>query len=254
MKVNSLKSRIILISGLITVLLVVALSVANNLTQQELNAYHSERAVKSKFVLWRKIVNEQISAMEAELFALTRNKAALEALANRDRDSLASAIKPMFNRLSATKTVSALVVSDASGNALFASDSSVSSVSSDLVEKALRGGKLERGIVSSKKGEMFTSFVFPIYSKPGKPIGTGVLLNHLQPALNEFKENDSAEVFVLDENGNVKYKTNSSLLSEVDYELPKLGEATLSEARAQEGIYSVAIHRVRTNSTYPVTW
>lgn len=244
MESTTLKGRIIFVSGIITLTVVLALSVANNLTRQEQESYHNDRTVKSKFVLWHKIVNEQISKMEAELFALTRNANALGALASKNSGALKDAVKPMFNRLSATNVISAMQITDDNGTILYAdNDSAGGKTSNHLVFEALREGKLKRGIVRNN-GQVFTAFVFPIYSKPGKAIGSGILLNHLQPAVNDFKHNDNAEVFVLDSKGKAEYQTHESLLSTIKYVLPEPGASSLSVAHADNKIYSVTIHPI----------
>ena len=71
-------------------------------------------------------------------------------------------------------------------------------------------------------GKLVTIFAFPLFNR-GKPIGVGVFMRELQPAIEDFKENDKSENYIVDGNGQMEYGTDFDLLDNLDITFPELG-------------------------------
>ena len=221
-----LRTRVIALVGAVVVLVVVALWTAAALVQNETQERYRDLAVTSKAILWKKIVSGELNAMEGELFSVTRSKAVIEALTRGAHDQIAGAIKPAFNRLSASQVLTGLQVTDSRARVVFSAPESLP-VALTLVRDALEQGKVKRGLVRGVGGKLTAVVAFPLYVRTGAPVGAGVFVRDLGQAVADFKLNDSAEVFVLRADGQPEYATDENLLGQLQFALPKPGTSDL---------------------------
>jgi methyl-accepting chemotaxis protein len=239
-----LRTRVIALVGVVVVLVVAALWIAAALVQSETQERYRELAVSSKAILWKKIVSSELNAMEGEVFSVTRSRTVIEALTNGEYGPIAGAIKPAFNRLSASDVLSGLQVTDARARAVFSAPDSLAS-NLKLVRDALEQGKIKRGLVRGVGGELMAVVAFPLYARPGAPVGAGVFIRDLGHAVADFKLNDSAEVFVLRGDGKREYATDETLLEQLGFTLPELGASDLQRVAHNGRTYAVAVQPLR---------
>jgi len=168
----------------------------------------------AKKVLWNKIVSSRIEAMSSGLFAITRNQESLDAIVAGDGSRLGAALLPTYNRLSATKVITKLQVTDSSGRILYNSAGDTgSNTSMALVRQALQEGKILEGIQRDDAGKLSAAYVFPLYVKTGRPIGAGVFMASLDGAISDFKHSDSADAFIVSDNAELEYASDDDLWS-----------------------------------------
>jgi methyl-accepting chemotaxis protein len=166
----------------------------------------------AKKVLWDKIVSSRIESMSSGLFAVTRNQESLNAIVAGDGERLGAALLPTYNRLSATKVITKLQITDKDGRILYNSGGDAGAVTSMvLVKQALKQGKMIEGIQRDDEGKLSAAYVFPLYIKTGRPIGTGIFIASLDGAIADFKSSDGADLFITSDDGSLEYASDQEL-------------------------------------------
>jgi methyl-accepting chemotaxis protein len=250
----ALKTRIILATFLVTLLVAISLIVANRASLQEVEQRFSDAAVTGKKVLWRKIVSIQLNSMEANLTSVTRNRDALKALRDADRDQLKEDALPTFNRLSSSGVITRMQLVGPDGTVLFsAPESAAENLKMAAVRDALQEKKITRGLQRAHDGRLMAVLTFPLYSR-GNLIGAGIYQANLESVLNDFKQNDESEVFVLSASKAIQYGTDKALLSSVDVVVPELGENTVTTVGIGENYYSQVVSPIADYEGRPVAY
>lgn len=241
----TLKARIILVAVSALLLVAAAQIVAGRMSQNEVEQRFSDATITGKTVLWSKIVSSQLDLMESSTSTLSRDRDTLSALQEGNAQAVADSVTSTYNRLSTSKVLSKLQIVNANGDVVFsAPDSFSGKTRKALVQQALSEGKIKRGVERDDNGQLVSVMAFPLYAG-GSAAGVGVFANSLQPAINDLKLNDGADVFIFDTRGKAEYATDDKLLSSLKLELPKAGEKSLSVVKFNDKVYSAV--------TLPVT-
>lgn len=241
----TLKARIILVAVSALLLVAAAQIVAGRMSQNEVEQRFSDATITGKTVLWSKIVSSQLDLMESSTSTLSRDRDTLSALQEGNAQAVADSVTSTYNRLSTSKVLSKLQIVNANGDVVFsAPDSFSGKTRKALVQQALSEGKIKRGVERDDNGQLVSVIAFPLYAG-GAAAGVGVFANSLQPAINDLKLNDGADVFIFDTLGKAEYATDDKLLSSLKLELPKAGEKSLSVVKFNDKVYSAV--------TLPVT-
>jgi methyl-accepting chemotaxis protein len=194
----------------------------------------------SKEVLWNKIVSSRLEAMSSGLFAVTRNKESLDAIVNAHTERLSAALLPTYNRLSAGKIITKLLITDAHGKILYNSGGDVGGTTSmGLVNKALNEGRMIEGIQRDDDGKLSATYIFPLYIKTGRPIGTGIFLTTLDGAVADFQHSDGANVFVVSGNGALEYASNKKIWDAIKGRVPDLKSMDLQFIKSDGAVLHV---------------
>ncbi|MBD3669530.1 MAG: methyl-accepting chemotaxis protein [Gammaproteobacteria bacterium] len=200
--------------------------------------------------LWNKIVSSRIEAMSGGLFAVTRNSASLEAIMGDDREGLAQALLPTYNRLSAGRIIDKLVITDSQSRVLYSSASEISGKTDmPLVSEAISQGRIKQGLQRDDAGMLSIVYVFPMYKKPGQPLGAGVFLSSLQRAIAEFKESEGSDAFILDQSGRLEYATSEELWSSIGAESGSVDTGSFEYVTVDGMAYHVGKSRLSLDST-----
>lgn len=246
MKNMSLKTRMIIASTLVILLVATTIMISNFRVKNESTRQLAESKINSTQALWDEIIHAEISKMEAEIFSFTRNKDALLAIQASDKATLNTTLKPTYNRLSASKIISSLQISNANGEILFSEPYKFTGQSPiALVKQSISEGKLKRGISLNSKGQLVEVFVAPLYLKTGTPLGAGIFMRNMDTAINSFRKHDGSDVYIINDNLNTFYSTNDSLLNTTNLVLPKLGETLFSEINSNNEHYSVIVKPIK---------
>lgn len=194
-----------------------------------------ESELRSKQILWKRILSSEHDHMEAGAVSLARDRATKKALKKKDKAKLADAAATTFNLLQASNVLNALWISDASGSVLYAEPaaSAASKIHDSGAMKALEEGKNQRNISRAKNGVVYATFSFPIFLR-GKSIGVATYGRSLDHALADFKANDGSDVIIASESNRIEYSTDkelsSSLLNKTSLDqLSKVDRVNLSE-------------------------
>jgi len=248
-----LKTRIIFVSAVSIILIAVTLLVSGNLAQKETESRFENESFDGKRLLWQRIVDGEVKAMRAELFSFTRNSQAMAALVENNKDSLSGVLQPTYNRLKASKIIDGMQVFSTSGNMMFAGpDEENRAISSGVVNRSLRTGKITTAIESNGQGNINLVFALPLYNKPGHEIGVGVFTRNLQSMLMDFKASEGSDVNILSSSGSLIYSTDSTLYKKLVPELPELGAKKFDYFGADDKVYAVLVLPVEGADSVPV--
>ncbi|HHJ15502.1 MAG TPA: methyl-accepting chemotaxis protein [Gammaproteobacteria bacterium] len=235
----TLRARITLVAISITVLVAIVLSITARVSQSQSDARFASAVADGKSVLWRKIIASQMDGMENGVSSLVRDRATRRALKRLDREQLAESAQTSYNLLQASGVLDRLQITDVDGQLLFSAPESVRGrTGAHLIERALKGGKITRGLERGDDGRLLAIVAFPL-SMRGQVIGAGVYARELTAAIADFKQNDASDVFVVDSSGVAEYATDRSLFQRLDLQLPALSKRTVDVAGLDDSVYSV---------------
>lgn len=222
-----LKTRIIFVSAVSIVLIVVTLLISGRLEQNEAESRFEEVSFEGKRLLWQRIVDGEVKAMQAELFSFTRSSLAMTAIAGSDAQTLSSVLQPTFNRLKASKIIDGMQAFTHTGKMIFSgSDEKNIAVFDGVVKNSLQTGKITTGIEKNNQGNINLVFALPLFNNPGSEIGVGVYTRNLQSMLVDFKKSEGSDVNIVNAAGKLIYTTNASLYNQIVPELPAPGNSS----------------------------
>lgn len=234
----TLRLRITIASMISVLLVAIGLISSSQMISSSWNDRFESATLRGDLVLWKKIINSQIDAMEAGLSAVTRDRKVRSLIKAGDRTALATEAAPTFRRLSSSEVLTKQQLLDASGNVLFSMPANASGRSNKLLaSRALSEGQIVRGI-ERDDGELVVVLAFPI-SERGQVVGVGLFMRDLQSAVNDFKANQESEVSVINMGNRIEVSTNADLYQGLDIALPELGESSYQQLSMEGMHYSV---------------
>ena len=182
------------------VVLVATGLVAGRLSSDSQNeSRYQALAINDQGVLWQKIVDGQIQAIEAGISGLTRNRKAMQALAEGNKTALSDAVIGVFNRMSTRKVISRLHLTDRAGTIIYSSTGDVSQTS-PLAEQALSRGEVVAGLYKDLDGSIQVTVATPLFHR-GKPAGVGLLMRDVDAALSDLQVSIGAHIAFIKRDG-----------------------------------------------------
>ena len=209
-----LRTRIMVFTslGIFAVVFVLALASHKNQTSAEIR--FEKNNTRAKQILWDKIVGGEQAAMEESISGLTRDRQLRKALRAKDYEVIKEQSITSFYRLSASKIIDRMDISDASGDIKFSTPEPISQWGDKaLVESALDTGKISKGIVLLD-GTPHIQLAFPL-SYRGKLIGVGIYSKRLDQAIQELKQLDNSEVAIFGQNKELSTSTQFELYQQL---------------------------------------
>lgn len=235
----TLRSRIAIVASFAVFLVALISGGGGVKSQQEAELRFEQALIQGKEVLWKKIIASQLDGMEVGMSGLTRDRDTLKALDSNDLSVLKESVQTAYNRLSTSKVITKLQMTDLNGQILFsAPNENTSRTNSELVFTAIREGRITRGVERSAEGKLEAVVSFPLYYR-GKAVGTGIFAHDLTAATEDFKRNDNAEVFIADSQGNIEYTTNEGMYGQLNFKIPELGASHVDESTLDKQIYAI---------------
>ncbi|MGF1721974.1 methyl-accepting chemotaxis protein [Vibrio kyushuensis] len=235
-----LRSRITLLVVVLITLVVISLTVANQVTLANSNHRFEQSTMLGRSELWKQIINGQTKAMENATSTLIRDRDTRKALQRGQLDKLKESASTTYNLFSASGVLSRMQLTDTKGVVQFSSPviQSRNNSKQALVDKAIKEGKLTHGIERDGDGKLLNIVVFPL-SMRGKAIGTGIYGKELTQAIDDFKAINHSEVLIQSLDGNVDYVTEPSLFSALSQQLLQLESNSANIIEANNAYYSV---------------
>ena len=220
----TLKIRILLVSSFAILLVALSLIIAGKLSGDEAEGRFEQTALLGKHTLWKKVVSAQLERMQSAISSLTRNRKALKAVQSGDTAAIGDLLIGTFNRLSTAGTISKLQVVDAQGSVLFSKPTGeLGSQRSGLAAAALATNEIRAGLERDDDGRLKAVLTTPLYHR-GKPVGAGVFIYDLQSAVEDFKANDGADVFLLNPRRRSGICDRSRASETGRYRAPRVGQ------------------------------
>lgn len=246
----SLKLRLTLLAlGALLLASIVLISLAR-VSQDVSETRFEELMLGSKAQLWERIVATEIERMEPGVQSLTRNRDAIGALFDGNREALQDAARPTFNRMSSSGVLDRLQVVNADGRIQFSSTGDAISrvTAKPLVHSVLETGNVLNGLQRDEDGSLVAVLAFPLYDRADL-VGAGVYMRDMNSALAEMAGADESLNLIFGGRGTVEYRSfdpeENNLLERIELDLPPLGEQRVARASGRERSYSVVTHPVR---------
>ena len=236
-----------------TILTVVAVIIIDaRMSIAEVEARFRDEAITGKTVLWSKIISSETDKMLANSRSLIRDQETLSALKKRNKADISENAITTYKLLSSSKVLTRLQLSDMNGNILFSAPNNFSGpTQKQTVKSVLESGKDSFGIELDDDNVLVVSAAFPLYSQ-GKQIGVGIYMRSMQAAIEDFKENDRSENFIVNADKNEVYATQADMFSGLQVTLPELGQNSVSMSQFGEQFYTVVTQPIINVAGEPV--
>jgi len=248
----SLRTRINLVAGIVTLLVAATLIVTGRVAQHEVEQRYRSEAISGKTVLWRKIVASQLDQMQGAASNLARDRDTLSALKDGDRARLAEFAVTTYNLLSAGNVLSKLQIAGPQSEVLYSAPKDFSGTSrKTLIAQAIAQRKIVRGIELDDDGELVAGVAFPLYWR-GAPIGAAVYAINLDPAIADLKANDGGDVAILAPDGKRRHATDEKLSARMQLTLPPLGESGFAVTGVDDRKYAAVSLPIRDTNQAPI--
>ncbi len=206
-----LRTRIIITALVSTLFIILVLFVSGTIMQNQIEDRFVSATIQGQQLLWKKIIESQHDAMETGMSGITRDREIRKAVANKNIELLEKAAAPAYRRLSTSNVITKMQLLDLDSNILFSAPQTHHGKSrSILVQKALSGGKIMRGIERGESGELDVVLAFPLVTR-GKPVGIAVYIRSVESAAISLQKSTHADVLVVDGSGKQDYATNQQL-------------------------------------------
>jgi methyl-accepting chemotaxis protein len=236
-----LRTRIILTAIVSILFIALVLVISGQIMQNQVEQRFISATIQGQDLLWGKIVESQQDAMEANMSGITRDRDIRKGLASSDSTSLQQTASPAYKRLSTSNVLTKMQLVDLQNNVVFsAPDNYTGKTRITLAAKALSEGKIVRGVERGDSGELDIVLAFPLITR-GKPVGVGIYIRDLNGAINSMKKSAQSEVTVINADGALEYSTDQAFFSNLDLEIPGLGESAVSINHIDDKTYTSAI-------------
>ncbi|WP_019593485.1 methyl-accepting chemotaxis protein [Thioalkalivibrio sp. ALM2T] len=245
----SLKLRLTLLAlGALLLATIILISLAR-VSQDVSETRFEDLMLTSKAQLWDRIVATEMERMEVGVQSMTRNRDAIAALYEGNRQALQDAARPTFNRMSSSGTITGMQVVDGDARIVFSTTGDFSGrTSKPLVRQVLEERNVMRGVQRDEDGTLVSTLAFPMYDR-GEVVGAGVFMRHMDAPLEEMSAADDSLNLLVGRRGEVEYRSynpdENNLLERINLDLPALGEQRVARVSGDERAYSVVTHPVR---------
>ncbi|MEQ9138559.1 MAG: HAMP domain-containing methyl-accepting chemotaxis protein [Thalassobaculum sp.] len=169
----------------------------------------AEASVENDANLWRQIVRTQLTQIQVNTQALSRNRNALAALRDGNTQAVQEEMQPTYNRLTASGVVDRIRIIDTAGRPVFAEPKLTGPDIQPMFRAALDTAEVKTGIIRDGT-DVAIGVAFPLYAG-GKLAGAGLLAQKLSITAAQMKEAAEAEVFVLTPEGTIVAATQETL-------------------------------------------
>lgn len=208
-------------------LVVTTIYIATIFSLNDLENRYEEATFDGKEMLWEQITKQHLKELSLNILHLQRNRDLLQAVKEKNNDSVLGMADGLYNRLSTNNTLTNLIIADKTGRTIYSSTQDLSDNihNKKFIQQTLSNASIMSGITRNNLQKIVAVISFPLYAR-GQIIGVGIYEKSLQSAIEYFKSNDNSEVYVISPDGEIEYGTNPELISSISLELPKINTPT----------------------------
>ena len=191
--------------------------------------------------LWNKIASEALVRLQGAIRNVTRNRAALAALAAGDKDALVENLVGTFNRLSTSGALDGLIIANMRGEvrAVFP-ETAYATGKEALIDATLTTEKVADGLTRLSDGQLVYAVALPVYSQ-GKKAGAVMFVRDMKPIAEELKEAIASDVTVFDKDGVELVSTDGQIASAIAETLPAEDSRSMVRAALGETRFDVTV-------------
>lgn len=249
----TLKSRFLLVTVITTLLVTLAVIMANQLMHHRQELRFLQSTIDGKRAFWNHLLTNTLDRLQANIFSITRDQATMSALAADDTAKLRETIESTYNRLAIFGSVTKLQLVDEHGKVLLSLPDNYSGVTAKgVVKAALTEGKIVGGIERDDDGELVAVVSTPLYIKHGELIGAAVFERDMRDALQPFMAHDRSIAYIVDQAGIVGRAVKPAMFLAASEIMPKLGEDAYSIERFYDRVYQVAVLSINDYLGHPL--
>lgn len=236
----TLRAKITIVAISVTFLVALTLVVTAQMSSYQADERFADATIAGKKALWNKILSSEFAAMQEGTSGLSRDRATRNALKNGDYATLKESAQTTFNLLSASKVLTRMQILDLNGKVVFSAPHETNTTRKLLYKQALNEGKIKSGLERDDDNKLVAEVAFPLFTR-GKAIGIGIFIKELDHAVDDFKNSDNSELYVVSDNKSIEYGENKDLFSALEINLPQVDKAEVSIVRSTDKAYSSAV-------------
>ncbi|WP_084684858.1 methyl-accepting chemotaxis protein [Methylohalobius crimeensis] len=220
----TLRLRLSLATLIMMVVIAGTIVSAGVLFEHQMMERYSAALAKGKSLLWRRAAQSVMESLKQSAADLQSNYGLRAALRDGDIATLRSQARNTLDLLGSDR-FSGLQIIDSNSNAtlLALPTPTIDPNGFELLKHVERENRITTGIAADTRGRPVAVAVFPL-GLGRRLIGFGILATPLEHALQAFVEEDESVLYVADSSGSTFYATSNVPLSDIDIELPALGE------------------------------
>lgn len=204
-----LKTRFLLVVAAATVTVATTVVVTSRTTVGHIEQQSRTRTIHAVRTLWQSLVDDRRDAMDQVLTDFTRDRLALDALAQGRTRVVREKFITTFRRLQALGVIDALLMTDASGEPVFAVPGA--ELRAGLARRTLEEGRILYDLATDPQGRLLTTVAMPVYRGAGRRAGAVVLGRRATPILQALAQRTGGEVLRLREDGEIAFSTRDDL-------------------------------------------
>ncbi len=191
--------------------------------------------------LWNKIASQALVRLQGTIRNVTRNRAALAALASGDNDAVVENMVGTFNRLSTAGALDGLIIANMRGEvqAVFP-ENAYATAKQALIDATLESEKVADGLTRLSDGQLVYAVAQPVYSQ-GKKAGAVMFVRNMGPLAEELKDAIQSDVMVFDRNGAALVSTDAEVASAVAKALPTQDTRSMVSALLADKRFDITV-------------
>jgi len=241
----NLQHRFLLVTGTATLLVAAVLYVSGQLAERRADERLGVVSAKGVHMVWDAAIAARLDQMEANMVAVTRDAISLRALQRGNRAALSESIVTTYNRLSTMRVITALEIVDAAGEVVFSAPHTISGQGRGAVlGRALQEGTIVSGIDTDQEGNLVAVVAFPLYARPGQPIGAAMFAKDLASAVTELSQRMGASAFIIDRRGAIAHASDPALAARIAHKIQTSALVYELHATVGDRIYNVISHAI----------
>jgi methyl-accepting chemotaxis protein len=233
----SLRAKITIVAISVTFIVAITLIITGQISKQQADERFSEATIAGKKALWKKIISSEFKAMEEGTSGLTRDRATRDALQKADYVALKESAQTTFNLLSASKVLTRMQILDLDGKVVFSAPNQSESTHKSLYKLALKEGTVKSGLERDDDNKLVAEIAFPLFTR-GKAIGIGTFAKSLDESVDDFKNSDNSELYIVSETSSIEYGANKDFYNSLGITLPSIEKSNLNIVHKKNQTYS----------------
>jgi methyl-accepting chemotaxis protein len=236
----SLKLKILLFSISAIFLLSIILIGSNTLIRNLVETRYSESVYNRDAVVWQQVTDYFTNKMKDSVREIARDRDLLKNIKKGEYDAVAEPFGYKYNRMFAEKTLTHTVILDNDLKTVVAYPEDFAFPGISMVGAVAQSKNAQSGFVRGDDGKTYLAYVFPIFYRGSKTVGTGVYMKSLDDQAEMVKKYLEADIFVTDSKTKNKiYGTSDAAWITKDI-IPDAGQSKLERLNVNDAVYEIS--------------
>lgn len=239
-----LKIRFVMITTITVLLTGLAIFGSSQFRQYQAEQYSIAATIRGKDILWNKIITNRLNELTLLSFKLKDEATIIEALASVNKNDIEKFSHEWFELMEDT-FFTQLQIAGTTGNLLYSSDVDSHGLEHEKqYNNIINSKKMIRGLTKNKNNKLVTYVMVPLIFEEVF-IGVGTVESDLVSVIEDFKINDSANAFIVDNNNRVEYATHKSMYKDFNLKIKDIKSESKIIHKFNDKVYSIYIQPIR---------